>query len=73
MTDLLEKAITELHKLPDDEQNLIAEWILAELNDDARWRESFARSQPQLKHLAQKALDEYHQGRTQTLDPNILN
>jgi hypothetical protein len=73
MTDLLEKAITELHKLPDEEQDTMAGWILAELEDDARWRDSFARSLPQLEQLAQKALDDYHQGQTQALNPDTLS
>ena len=72
MTDLLEKAITELNKLPEDEQNIMAQWILAELEDDTRWNESFAQSLPQLEQLAQKALDDYHQGRTRELDPDKL-
>lgn len=34
MTKLLEKAISELNRLPDEQQNTMAQWILEELEDD---------------------------------------
>lgn len=34
MTKLLEKAISELNRLPDEQQNTMVQWILEELEDD---------------------------------------
>lgn len=68
MTDLLQQAIAELNKLPDEQQNSMAQWILAELKDDARWTAAFAKSLPLLEQMAQKARNDYEEGRTQPLD-----
>lgn len=40
---------------------------LLEEVDEQRWEEAFADSQDQLAHLADKALAEYRQGKTQEL------
>jgi hypothetical protein len=56
MTTLLEKAIAELAKLPETQQDSMAQWILDELEDDARWDQAFAASQSQLELLVKKAL-----------------
>jgi aspartate/glutamate racemase len=63
MTRLLEQALTEVHKLPEPEQDAIAALILDELADERRWQESFARSQDQLARLAQKAREDVAAGR----------
>ncbi|MCI0710108.1 MAG: hypothetical protein L0154_08090 [Chloroflexi bacterium] len=65
MTELLEKAIAELSRLTDEQQNIMAQWILEELEDDRRWDTAFANSLPQLEQLAKKALADYRDGRTQ--------
>jgi hypothetical protein len=72
MTELLEKAIAELSRLPDEQQNTMAQWILEELEDDQRWDAAFANSLPQLEQLAKKALADYRDGRTQELNPDEL-
>ena len=41
MTDLLQRAITEIGKLPADQQDAIAERILAELKDEQAWATRF--------------------------------
>ena len=46
--------------------------ILAELASERRWDEAFARSADQLAELADAALREDAQGRTQDLDPDQL-
>ncbi len=56
MTPSLEKAFAEVAKLPDDEQERFAAWILAELAADRRWDESFAASQDALAELAAAAI-----------------
>ena len=42
MTELLERAISRLKTLPDDEQNSIATRLLAELEDEQMWKAQFA-------------------------------
>ena len=72
MIKLLEQAITEITKLPEAQQETFAQWILDELEDDARWDRAFADSLSQLEQLGQKALQDYQEGRTQYLDPDTL-
>ncbi|MBZ0277658.1 MAG: hypothetical protein K8I60_16040 [Anaerolineae bacterium] len=72
MVKLMEKAIAELTKLPEAQQESMAQWILAELDDEARWDQAFAHSLPLLEKLGQKALEDYHAGRTQDLNPDEL-
>jgi len=72
MTELLERAIAELAKLPEQDQDAIAWLILEEIEDERRWGESFARSQDVLARLADEARAELCSGRTQPLDPDEL-
>lgn len=72
MTELLERAIAQLKRLPTDEQDAIAAIILDELEDEQRWDESFSRSSGILAKLAASAMAEYRAGETQELDPETL-
>ncbi|MCP2727990.1 hypothetical protein [Limnofasciculus baicalensis] len=72
MTDLLERAIARLQTLPASEQDAIAAMILAEIEDERRWDESFSRSPNILAKLAASAMAEYRAGQTQELDPETL-
>lgn len=72
MTTLLEKAFAEAVKLPKKEQDKLAKWLLAELELEGRWDESFARSTGRLGQLAKEALSEHRKGRTKPLDPERL-
>lgn len=72
MTLLLEKAFQEAAKLPEQEQDTFAAWILEELESDLHWDALFAQSQDLLAALADEALAEYHRGETQLLDPDLL-
>jgi len=72
VTELLRKAIERLNQLPEDEQNLVAAWILEELESERRWEELFAASQDKLAQLADEALKEHHEGETKPLDPDAL-
>ena len=42
MTELLQRAIAEIQKLPADSQDAIAARILADLEDDRAWGRQFA-------------------------------
>ena len=72
MVNNLEKAFEEAAKLPEDEQEALAVWILEELASERRWIESFSSSQNELSKLANEALAEHREGRTERLDPDGL-
>lgn len=48
MTQLLEKVLAEVYKLPPERQDAIAAIILEELEDERRWDKAFSDSQDQL-------------------------
>ena len=68
MTQLLERAIAAASKLPALEQDAIASLLLAELESERRWSETFASSQDQLAALADEALREFEAGETLPMD-----
>ncbi len=72
MTDLLAKAFAEAAALPEDEQDALARWLLAELAAERRWTEALAGSADMLGHLGDEALAEHRAGRTQILDPDRM-
>ena len=72
MTDLLEQAFAQASKLPPHEQDVIADWLLKELESENCWDGFFAESQDVLSKLGSEALAEHRQGNTQELDPDKL-
>lgn len=72
MTADLERAFAEAAKLPAEEQDALAAWILNELASERRWEQQFASSQDALAALADEALAEHRAGRTDPLDPDTL-
>lgn len=72
MTKLPEKALAEVSKLTEKEQDSLADWILEELASERRWGKAFAESSDQLAKLADEALAEHREGRTQRLDSEKL-
>lgn len=72
MTKLLEQAFAEANKLPNDEQDALANFLLAELASERRWTRAFDESQDLLSELADEALAEHHAGKTQELGPKTL-
>ncbi len=72
MTELLQKAIAEVSKLPAEEQDALAAWILEEISSEERWDGAFANSLDKLESLAREALAEHHEGSTQQLEPDKL-
>ena len=68
MTELLERALAELAKLPEQDQDAISALILEEIEDERRWDESFARSADVLERLADEARAERRAGKTKVLD-----
>lgn len=72
MTDLLKKAFVAASRLPEEEQDAVAKWLLAELASEESWEERFAETQDALSALAREALDEHKRGETEDLDPGSL-
>lgn len=68
MTQLLERAISELRKLSSDEQDAIAAVLMSELESERRWERAFDLTAEQLSGLADGALAEYRGGTTEPLE-----
>jgi len=67
MTQLLEKALNEVAKLPPSEQDALAAILLEELASEKKWSELFAQSQDVLAKLAEEALAEHRAGKSAPL------
>jgi hypothetical protein len=65
VTKSLEQAFREASKLPEAEQDALAEAIRAEITSDDAWEASFATSGDELERLADEAIAEHRSGRTQ--------
>ena len=52
MTRLLERAFKDASRLPDIEQNVLAKWLLEELEAERKWDRAFAGSEDILGQLA---------------------
>jgi hypothetical protein len=72
MTRLLDQALRALADLPEAEQDALAVAILAEVKGDETWEQQFGASAAQLERLADEAMSEHREGRSQPLDPDTL-
>jgi hypothetical protein len=70
MSELLAKVFKKVsEELPECEQDAFAEWVLQLIENDERlWDARFAASADKLEKLADRALAEYADGRTEVLD-----
>ena len=66
MIRLLQEAFERIAKLPQEEQNRFAQFLLATLESDQRWAELFTRpeSEDLLEHLADATVAAHRAGRT---------
>jgi len=69
---LLDRAIAEARKLPEDEQEALAWVILEEIDDQRRWDELFSQPSEVIERMAEQALEEDRAGLTEPLDPDSL-
>ena len=67
MTQLLEKVLTEVQKLPPEKQDAITAVILEELEDAQLWEKAFSESEDKLAELAQKVRTDIKAGRIQKM------
>ena len=72
MTKLLEKAFEKASRLSEAEQNVIAKWLLEELESEKNWEKSFSESEDVLDLLVKETIDDYEKGKTDRLDVNKL-
>ena len=72
MSKLLERAFAEASELEESEQDALAAWLLEELATERKWQSAFANSTNALAKLAEEALIEHREHRTQALDPDTL-
>lgn len=68
----LELAFAEATKLSEEDQKVLADWLMGEIADEREWGEQFAKSREALKKLAEEALWEHREGNTLPLDPDTL-
>ena len=74
MNQLLQQAFERASELPEEEQDRLARFLLAELESERQWTELFARpeSEDLLERLADVALSEHRAGRTRPLSLDDL-
>ena len=72
METLLERAFVEASKLPKAEQDVLASRLLAELAVEDDFDRAIAGSADKLGRLAEQAIAEYREGKTEELDPDRL-
>ena len=69
MTELLRYVVAEIEKLTEEEQNAIASRLLAELEDERKWKSSFeATTEQQWNALADMARQDIAAGNIDSLD-----
>ena len=72
MTKELTKAFDAASRLPEPDQDRLADAILEELALTQRWEATLTASRDALERLADEALAEHRAGGTEPLDPNTL-
>jgi hypothetical protein len=72
MTKRLEEAIERLRRLPEADQDSIAQIVFDELESERKWDELFTKSPEKLKRLGDQAWADYEAGKTDELDPEKL-
>jgi hypothetical protein len=72
MTKALEEVLRQVSRLPEAEQDALAEAIKAEIGVEKDWEKSFARSLDVLDRLADEAIADHRAGRTKPIDPDTM-
>ncbi|MEO8514874.1 MAG: hypothetical protein ABI543_15050 [Ignavibacteria bacterium] len=67
MTELLSKAFKKASELSDDSQDLIANRLLEEIEDELKWNRSFEDSKDKLSVLADKAIQQSEENKTRKI------
>jgi hypothetical protein len=72
VTKALKEAFRRASELPDADQDVLAERLLAELGGDDAFDRKIAATSHKLASLAEEALAERRAGKTEPLDPERL-
>jgi hypothetical protein len=72
MTKLLEQAIAAAENLSDEQQDLLATWLLAEIASEDAFDRAIDASADKLAAVAAKAIEENRARQTVELDPDQL-
>jgi len=64
MTTLLESAFEKISALPEIEQNIYAKNLLEEIESEKRWDSSFSESEDMLSQMADSALEDLNNMRS---------
>ncbi|CAA6603522.1 conserved hypothetical protein [Rhodospirillaceae bacterium LM-1] len=67
MNKMLERAIAQATRLPEDEQETLASLMLEEMASEKAWDESFAKSETMLAAMARRAKERHAKGETTPL------
>lgn len=70
MNRMLEKAVAEAAKLPEDAQEALASLMLSEIEGERGWDERFAATQDQLGELVRQAREDVARGDMLPYDPS---
>jgi hypothetical protein len=71
VTSAVRTIIKMIEMLPESDQDRVAEHLreyLAELEDDEKWDEAFAKSQDKLVHAAREARKQLAKGKSEAMD-----
>ena len=72
MTKLLEQAIERLRQMPEDRQDLLAKFMLHEIEADEQWTRSTAANAGKLRGLVDEVLEADRRGECKALDVDEL-
>jgi hypothetical protein len=72
MTRAMEQAIERLKRVPETQQEELAQFLLHELEEDERWAATTQSRRPQLDRLIKDVLADHAAGKTRPLDPDAL-
>ena len=64
MSNLLDEAYAGAKDLPEEDQEAIGAWLLAEIDADRKWDELFAQPSEVIERMADKAIEDHRRGRT---------
>lgn len=64
MSNLLDEAYAAAKELPEEDQEAIGAWLLAEIDADRKWDELFAQPSDAIERMADQALESYRLGRS---------
>jgi len=72
MTDALKQAIERLQQMPEERQELIARFVLHEIEEDERWIQTTEARTEKLQGLVGEVLEANRRGECEPLDPDKL-